>query len=230
MSVESVHDYYEYHVLDPPGSTTRLLTLLPGKFEDDIFMDIQHVELSSADHVKYEALSYAWGLPNQHHDKIYIWETKLEGGTSVKYLEFLPIRTSLCLALRYLRLPNTPRVIWIDAICINQENITEKGQEVGRMGEIYHKAERVIVWLGPDDTDTPVALETIKTLSTGITVEWHHRNITTIPGSQAEIFRTRPEESSVEQIHHTALVSEIMGPSRGPVGIKGSREVRLFRD
>ncbi|KAL5312957.1 hypothetical protein ACEPPN_019383 [Leptodophora sp. 'Broadleaf-Isolate-01'] len=212
MSVDSLHVQYEYQVLNPPGSTTRLLTLLPGEFEDDVFMEILHVELGSANNVKYEALSYAWGSPNQHHEKIYIYETKLEGGTSVKFLEFLSIRVNLYLALRHLRLPNAPRVVWIDAICIDQQNITEKGQQVGRMGEIYHRAERVVVWLGPDDRDTPMALETIKTLSAGITVGWHHRNITTIPGSQAEIFRTRPEESSLKAAHWAALNKFITRP------------------
>jgi hypothetical protein len=39
-------------------------------------------------------------------------------------------------------------ILWIDAICINQEDITERGHQVQLMGRVCSKATRVLVWLG----------------------------------------------------------------------------------
>jgi hypothetical protein len=54
------------------------------------------------------------------------------------------------------------RIIWADAVCIDQQNNAEKEQQVQRMAEIYSKASRVIVWLGESDGDGERALEDIR--------------------------------------------------------------------
>jgi hypothetical protein len=51
-------------------------------------------------------------------------------------------------ALRYLRHSDLPRVLWIDAICINQHDLGEKRHQVSIMQSIYTYAEQVVVWLG----------------------------------------------------------------------------------
>jgi hypothetical protein len=51
-------------------------------------------------------------------------------------------------ALRRLRLPNKDRTVWIDAICIDQENLTERSSQVRLMNEVYSRAARVMVILG----------------------------------------------------------------------------------
>lgn len=53
-------------------------------------------------------------------------------------------------------------MLWIDAICINQEDDDEKGQQVQSMAKIYAKASRVIVWLGEAAEDSDQALEEIR--------------------------------------------------------------------
>uniref|UniRef100_A0A0D2Y3X0 Heterokaryon incompatibility domain-containing protein n=1 Tax=Fusarium oxysporum (strain Fo5176) TaxID=660025 RepID=A0A0D2Y3X0_FUSOF len=58
------------------------------------------------------------------------------------------LRESLYEALWHLRRPDEDRMLWVDALCIDQTNIKERGHQVNRMGEIYKKADRVIVWLG----------------------------------------------------------------------------------
>ncbi|KAK2729262.1 hypothetical protein CKAH01_10350 [Colletotrichum kahawae] len=80
------------------------------------------------------------------------------------------------------------------------------------MGEIYKKAEQVIVWLGPDDDDTPVAMETIKILSEGVVMEWHRRLFTTSPGTAAHMLRNRPDHSTLTLAQWTALRSLITRP------------------
>ena len=53
-------------------------------------------------------------------------------------------------ALRRLRWLREPRTLWIDAICINQDDLDERAQQVMLMRKIYSKADRVLVWLGPE--------------------------------------------------------------------------------
>jgi hypothetical protein len=54
------------------------------------------------------------------------------------------------------------RILWIDATCINQENLEERGQQVQLMAKIYSKATRVLVWLGETADNSDTALETIR--------------------------------------------------------------------
>jgi hypothetical protein len=67
------------------------------------------------------------------------------------------VTVNLQLALRHLRLPSTERVLWVDAVCINQNDILEKNHEVAHMRQIYLGAQQVIVWLGKED-DAKAAL------------------------------------------------------------------------
>jgi len=85
----------------------------------------------------YEALSYVWGEP------IFSQVAHTPDG-------FIPITPSLADALQHLRHPQKPRILWIDPLCINQEDMQERGHQVRSMGRVYASAEGVLVWLGPD--------------------------------------------------------------------------------
>jgi hypothetical protein len=50
-------------------------------------------------------------------------------------------------ALQHLRLADKPRRLWIDALCIDYSDIDEQGRKVRFMGEIFSKADRVVLWL-----------------------------------------------------------------------------------
>lgn len=52
--------------------------------------------------------------------------------------------------------------MWIDAICINQADLRERNMHVIKMGDIYRKADRVIVWLGPQRDESDLALELLR--------------------------------------------------------------------
>jgi hypothetical protein len=65
-------------------------------------------------------------------------------------------------ALSRLRDHSFERIIWVDAICIDQENLKERIQQVQLMAKIYSNALRVIVWLGEETKDTDRALEDIR--------------------------------------------------------------------
>ena len=69
---------------------------------------------------------------------------------------------NLWLALWHLRLPDRKRIIWIDAICIDQSNIKERNRVVLRMKDIYERADEVIAWLGPEGNEDTFALSYIE--------------------------------------------------------------------
>ena len=96
----------------------------------------------------YTALSYVWGQGGRTHK-----------ATTVGGMDF-GITESLDTALRYLRHTASMVTLWIDQICINQEDNKEKTKQVKLMSKIYGLAEQVLVWLGPaaDDSDQLVEL------------------------------------------------------------------------
>jgi hypothetical protein len=100
----------------------------------------------------YVALSYTWS-------GIGIYG-KLDLGVG-----FLEITGNLDLALRSLRPTDTTLKIWVDAVCIDQENLAEKGTQVARMDETYAKAESVMAWLGPATANSSTALENLDILA-----------------------------------------------------------------
>ena len=85
--------------------------------------------------VLYAALSYVWGDPT------------VKERISVNEKEYW-IPVNLRDALIRIREKEWSFWIWIDAICINQANNTERNAQVQRMGEIYSQADEVIIWLG----------------------------------------------------------------------------------
>ncbi|KAL3599811.1 hypothetical protein FPOAC2_04039 [Fusarium poae] len=97
----------------------------------------------------YEALSYVWGSEGKPRS------------ISIDNYD-LAVGVNLHAALSHLRDRFIERIIWIDAICINQANSNEKGQQVQSMAKIYAKASRVIVWLGEAAASSDQALEEIR--------------------------------------------------------------------
>lgn len=90
--------------------------------------------------VPYEALSYCWGAPHM--------ESVIDCSQGC-----IPITMTLDHALRVLRRTDVSRRLWIDQICINQKNNTERSSQVRLMHRIYSGAKRTIVWLGEDDRE-----------------------------------------------------------------------------
>ncbi|KAF1361015.1 HET-domain-containing protein [Lizonia empirigonia] len=125
---------YEYEPIDLDGHSFRLIRLRRGR--SGIQCELFHAWLDDIDtFMEYEALSYTWG------DELETWDIELNG-------KHLPVRKNLTLALKHLRYPNQDRILWIDAICIDQDNTKERGHQVGQMSLIYQRADRVLIWLG----------------------------------------------------------------------------------
>jgi hypothetical protein len=114
----------------------RLLDLQPRRSGGGIKCTMRHVRLS--EEPQYEALSYMWGPKNYR---------KIEVNGAV-----FAVRQNLQNALLELRLEKNTRTLWIDAICINQDDISERNHQVTQMGMIYKNAVRCVAWLGHSDS------------------------------------------------------------------------------
>ncbi|KAI9657185.1 MAG: hypothetical protein M1821_003352 [Bathelium mastoideum] len=141
---------YKYHPLDPGNSEFRLVTLEPGCYSDPIHCRLHNVSL----HLKprFEALSYTWG-PSQPQTSILISNSRFR------------IRKNLELALRHLRHEEQIRVLWIDALSINQAEVLERNHQVQSMKEIFSAADAVIVWLGPEADNSSIAISFMKKIA-----------------------------------------------------------------
>ncbi|CAH0056736.1 unnamed protein product, partial [Clonostachys solani] len=62
----------------------------------------------------------------------------------------MEVGINLHLALHQLRYETSSRVVWADAVCINQSDVEERSEQVALMGEIFQKAYQVVVWLGSE--------------------------------------------------------------------------------
>ncbi|KAF5543892.1 heterokaryon incompatibility protein [Fusarium mexicanum] len=91
----------------------------------------------------FEALSYVWG---QQRDPVI---ATIEGKVG-ECLGNIKLGENLATALGYLRYQDKERVLWVDAICINQNDDAERATQVLRMPSIYQDCSRVIIWLGPE--------------------------------------------------------------------------------
>jgi hypothetical protein len=138
---------YTYHPLPPGERRIRLLQLLPGSGSDDIQCDIVNYTINiERPFGMYEALSYCWGDPGNPR-RI---QVKNQGDAAFRYLD---VTANLFEGLKRLRDPDMPRMMWIDAICICQSDLEERGQQVGFMATIYAMASQVVVWLGAGSED-----------------------------------------------------------------------------
>lgn len=140
-----------YHSLDASRREIRFVTILPD--EDDEAQIACRLETASLDDdPKYAAMSYVWG------------DATITTDILVNGIPF-PATTNLTAGLLQFRrtglgLPgkqddaSLPR-LWIDAICINQQDTAERNRQVALMGDIYTSARYVLTWLGPPGEEKP---------------------------------------------------------------------------
>ncbi|GKZ20223.1 hypothetical protein AbraIFM66951_001448 [Aspergillus brasiliensis] len=150
---------FTYTELPPesPRSTTRMIRLLPNEdrnaeIECEIFNYDFALDTIDGDPHIYEALSYVWGSGTRSQ------KITLNG------CQF-PVTDNLYVALSYLRNRQLDRVLWVDAICIDQNNLDEKVKQISLMRTIYAQAQNVIVWLGEAYDDGDKALKGLRRLA-----------------------------------------------------------------
>jgi hypothetical protein len=153
-----------YTALDTTRHQIRLLHLAPSS--DRRKTIVCHFSIISLSHASqqahYEALSYAWG------DPIFNRSIRLGG-------VHFAITANLKVILRALRHPHQERVLWIDAICIDQHNVQERSHQVSRMNDIYSQAANVIIWLGEPLSDAALAFDFLQEFGR------HHNELPSLP-------------------------------------------------
>ncbi|KAI8630561.1 heterokaryon incompatibility protein-domain-containing protein [Xylariaceae sp. FL1651] len=130
---------YEYSVLSYPDSIRVFVLFAASDSATPIQGDIIEQRLSdSGTQQGYTALSYAWG--DQHCTyTIIIGKRQLRIGRN------------LYSALRNLRRKDRPIRLWVDAICINQDDVNERNHQVQQMRSIYSSAFQTIIYLGSEN-------------------------------------------------------------------------------
>lgn len=141
----------QYNKLEPQRKEIRLLSLLPGKANYPIECTLQTISLESPP--DFEALSYVWGEPS-------IKKPLIVNGVPHS------VTLNLEAALRAFRNHQTVRVLWVDALCINQNDLHEKNVQVPQMARLYLAASAVLVWLGPSTPSIELAISWAQTYVT----------------------------------------------------------------
>jgi hypothetical protein len=134
---------YQYQPLETPASL-RFIELLAGEPSHPVEVKLHHGTLS--DLPKVAAISYEWGENVRRHKVL------CEG-------RVLKVTTNLLDLLRALRSAGETRHLWIDALCINQEDLDERSKQVPMMKDIYQKAAIVLIWIGPSIPETKQACQ-----------------------------------------------------------------------
>ncbi|SPO04640.1 uncharacterized protein DNG_07325 [Cephalotrichum gorgonifer] len=150
-----------YETLDLAKREIRVLGIEAGAFDDPVVCSLATVPLMDGDnHIAYEALSYCWGhLSTTEEIEIHPIPASESHGSEDKFA----IPTSLHLALRYLRPETGPaRKLWVDFICINQDDLEERAAQVAIMPYIYSNADAVRIWLGPGDATSRDLFDSVR--------------------------------------------------------------------
>jgi hypothetical protein len=124
---------YLYITLKEVRNEIRLLKLHPGTRNDPLVCSL--VTSSLDDNPSYDALSYMWGSP------------ELTETMAIDQNAQMRIRLNLAKALRCIRNPNNYCILWVDALCINQQDVEERNTQVSIMRKIYTQATAVRVYI-----------------------------------------------------------------------------------
>lgn len=127
---------YQYAPLSDAKSYIRLLELKAGQGRDIIVCQLKEIALDASNN-KHDALSYVWGSPGGKSRIIQVDDQSFEIGVN------------LHCALKNLRHADRARILWVDALCIDQSNTTERNFQLPLMREIYQNAVCTVCFLGP---------------------------------------------------------------------------------
>lgn len=150
MALTTANVSGQYQPLVGPGAF-RLLQLQAGRADDQIRCELMCTTLGNA-HDNFEAISYTWGAP-------------ADPATIICNDLPLHVQQNAYALLHQLRpVSGPPRLLWVDAICIKQQDPAERASQVMMMDDIYRRAKMVTIWLGPADESSRAAVQYAATL------------------------------------------------------------------
>ena len=129
---------YRHERLKLSGRFMRLIQIQGGAKNSVLSLRITQYALHRRP--AFVAISYTWGSPGDAR------ELRVNGRP-------FKVRVNLWNLLSHLRQRGESRFLWIDALCIDQQNLEERSFHVNMMAEIYEQAEMAIVWLGLPSED-----------------------------------------------------------------------------
>ncbi|KAG4437372.1 hypothetical protein IFR05_007136 [Cadophora sp. M221] len=152
-------EVYTYKPLDPSRKQIRLLRLSQANDEGVVnSLDLKIFDLIDAP--QFIALSYVWGRP----DKIMCLPCN-DGKIMITSNLFRAIEVS------FGRYPDV--WLWADGICINQEDMIERGHQVAMMGDVYDQAALVIAHTGHYEYEFEPSSSQRRTMGTSMTILDH---------------------------------------------------------
>ncbi|KAH7409121.1 heterokaryon incompatibility protein-domain-containing protein [Cadophora sp. MPI-SDFR-AT-0126] len=174
---------------------TRLIILEPGEPTDELRCHLKPI-CSLYDH-EYEALSYVWGEESSEH-------TIQCSGMKIQ------ITANLDDALRQLRYIDRSRLLWVDAISINQHDLAERSRQVRIMQEIYANAAQVVIWLGraaEGDARAFASLQALKSVLIGQDDSWFLVRLGWYRDKTGKVFSGGAHRSMVTDIEYEHLIT-----------------------
>jgi hypothetical protein len=138
---------FTYQPLDDPSKELRLLQVSSERNDDCIQVHMWNCiaqEIASIGYPDYLCLSYTWGNSTE------TYEIRVNGHP-------LRVRRNLYEFLNQAAQTMSSQVLWIDALCIDQNAVHEKNAQVAKMGSIYNRAQGVVAWIGEDQSFLPLA-------------------------------------------------------------------------
>ncbi|RYP45810.1 hypothetical protein DL768_007896 [Monosporascus sp. mg162] len=172
---------YDYEPL-PSTSTVRIVQLYPAaSITDPLEFDFAYLDryafgaFSSSNNGDgpgfYDAVSYVWGEPAFTH-RIFCRRAR-------SYVAITAAVHDMLMRLRKRkRHPDQPPLpLWLDGICLHQANDAEKSVQVPLMGEIYHQARLVRIWLGGSDPDVGKTFRFLRTVALQRVQAQHRRGL-----------------------------------------------------
>lgn len=133
----STTDAFPYRPLVEASELRLLLVWPPTGNQDRIHCALIHGRLTTG--IDYDAISYTWADETGDDSQS---KTVLINNLA------LPVTATCEAVLRRARLQSTAKVLWIDAVCINQADTNERGHQVRLMPDIYSHAKRVLIFPG----------------------------------------------------------------------------------
>jgi hypothetical protein len=124
----------------------RVLTIEPGPRSAPIVISLEAIALS--EQASYSALSYTWGDPTTKA----IIHVRSNDAQTPSRLSSLQVTRICQKALLRLRSLSEARRFWIDAICINQADLSERSAQVAQMGVVYKHASHIYIYIVEEDT------------------------------------------------------------------------------
>lgn len=137
LESQSIEQASPYAPLSVDKKEIRLLHLCPTvRIDDSVEGVLSLASLDDKGMCSYETISYLWGDPTSR-------DLMVLDGCGMR------APSAAIEALRRMRHTDQQRTLWIDSICINQNDLKERGQQVSIMSRIYRQGHHNLIYLGP---------------------------------------------------------------------------------